>query len=78
MQDEEEKSKPPPRVTEKKAPPKAAPAATSKPAASTKGPAGPKVQDEDLGQGLSKEEVEAKMQEVFNSEFIAKCEETKW
>jgi hypothetical protein len=81
MKDEEEvvKPKPAPKAVEKKAPSaKTATTAASKPAASTKGPAGPNVKEEDLGQGLSKEEVEAKMQEIFNPELLAKCEEAKW
>ena len=63
-----------------KAPPKLASekANSSKPTTSTKGPSGPNIQEEDVGSGLSKEEAEAKVNDVFGSDVASKFEEAKW
>lgn len=53
--------------------PKAAPAASS-----SKGPSGPVVVEEDLGQGLTKEDAEEKVNEFYSSSVIAKFSDAKW
>jgi hypothetical protein len=73
---------PPPAAPAKKEP-KAPPALSSakpKAAASapSKGPSGPVVVEEDLGQGLSKEEAIAKVEEFFDASTVKKFEEAKW
>lgn len=66
----------------KKAPPnigqKPAPKAASKPAAVTKAPTGPKIEEEDLGSGLDKEAAIEKVKETFDAAHVAKFEEAKW
>jgi len=80
MRDEQEEvkqapaKKPPPK---KEAPkkPEAKPATKAPP---TGGPKAPQIQEEDLGSGFSKEEAEAKVQELFNPETVKLFEEAKW
>jgi len=57
--------RPPPNIGKKPAP-----KAVSKPAAVTKAPTGPKIEEEDLGSGLSKEEAIDKVNEVFAAEHV--------
>lgn len=70
-------------INESPAPPKKAPPALSsaKPKAAcapSKGPSGPVIVEEDLGQGLSKEEAIEKVLEFFDSSTVKKFEEAKW
>ena len=44
----------------------------------TKAPTGPKIVEEDLGAGISKEDALAKCQEFYNSATIKAFEEAKW
>ena len=56
--------------------PKAQPTASTNSSAPSKG--GPKIQEEDIGAGLSKEEAEEKMNQTFPVEIVSKFEEAKW
>lgn len=67
--------KPAPKLKEEE---KKAPA--SKPAAKTAltgAPKGPNIQEENVGEGLSKEEAESRFIETFSAEIVANLEDTK-
>ena len=73
----------PPKPPVRKPAPKPKDSSTTTKAAPSKAGAGKKdgtegAGDEDLGQGLSKEEAIAKVQDTFSEEYVNKLEEAKW
>jgi hypothetical protein len=69
------KPAPKPKEEEKKAPAK--PAAAAKPGATAGAPKGPSIQEENVGEGLSKEEAEARFVETFSADIVANLEDSK-
>ena len=58
--------------------PKTAPKTTGKAPGKGSSAVAPPTNDDDLGVGMSKEEADAMVQQVFATETLEKCEESKW
>jgi hypothetical protein len=63
-----------PKEEEKKVPAKAA---SKTPATTAGGPKGPTIAEENVGEGLSKEEAEAKFTETFSPDIVSNLEDSK-